>query len=75
MSKVRVSEKTVVESLTAALKDEYIIVRRNSALALGELGSVAKSTIPSLTALQKDKSQVVRDVAKQALNSITPSID
>src|SRR5262249_21153280 len=46
------------------------IVRLKAAKALGKLGPKAKSALPALTALLKDKDEDVRSVAKNAVEAI-----
>jgi len=59
-----------VPALIEALKDENSYVRRDSATALGNLGSGAASAISALRVAQKDRERSVRKVASDALQKI-----
>ncbi len=61
--------KEAVPHLTAALKDEYPLVRANTALALGHLDS-SKKTVESIIGLLKDDSWIVRHDAAIALGEL-----
>jgi hypothetical protein len=74
------SEKKVADGLIVALHDEIIYVRRDAALALGQLfaGTNNARIIDELKKLLKDKSTIVQDAAKRTIESLqkqTPSDD
>ncbi len=62
----------VVPKLTAALKDQDFIVRKNAALALGEIGPAAKPATEGLIGVLKDENPVVRRAAAGSLGRIRP---
>jgi HEAT repeat protein len=59
----------VVPVLTESLKDSDGFVRRDAAAALGNFGEDARSAIPALLAMNRDKEQV-RRAAGEALGKI-----
>jgi HEAT repeat protein len=62
--------KDVVPALTEMLKDENKYGRSSAALALGELGLVAKAALPALIAALKDEDRRVRIAVGKALKKI-----
>lgn len=70
------TDPKVVQALVRQLmlrKDQPFGVRRQAALSLGELGSVAKSAIPKLKEVQADETsdKLVRQAAGDALRKIS----
>jgi HEAT repeat protein len=63
-------EKADIDALVKQLKDSDEIVRLKAAKALGNLGPKAKSALPALTAVLRDKDADVRSVAKNAIDAI-----
>jgi HEAT repeat protein len=67
---VAADDKTDIDDLVKQLKDSDAVVRLKAAKALGKLGVKAKSAVPALTTLLKDKDADVRSVAKNAIDAI-----
>jgi HEAT repeat protein len=64
-----IAEK-IVEILTSGLSDSRPMVRRESAIALGELGPLAASARPTLVKLGEDKDESIAQAAKMAVDRI-----
>ncbi len=60
----------IVEILSGGLSDSRPMVRRESAIALGELGSLAASARPALAKLGEDKDESISQAAKMAIDRI-----
>jgi HEAT repeat protein len=60
----------IVEILSSGLNDARPMVRRESAIALGELGGVAASAQDALEKLRQDKDESIAQAAKMAIDRI-----
>src|SRR5262249_8818314 len=56
--------------LAKALTDDVALVRKQAAIARGELGSAAREAVPALRAALKDPDAAVRAAAAEALEKI-----
>jgi HEAT repeat protein len=65
--------RTALQVLIALLKDEDSNVRQEAAVALGNLGPLAKPAIPALSATLTDQDSTVRYRAAEALGHIGPN--
>lgn len=65
--------KAAVPALRTALmekRESHIIVRRESAKALGKIGAAAKPTLPDLMSLKNSDDESLSDVAAEAIEKI-----
>ena len=57
-------------ALTETLQDAEWSVRRQAALALGQIGPAARTALPSLQKLRSDHDKLVRKAAEEAVSKI-----
>ena len=69
-----VSVAGAVPALAKRLNDGDVVVRRQSAVALGRIGAAARPALPVLRKAQRDAARIVREVATEAVERIESSV-
>jgi hypothetical protein len=67
----RIPDVGLIPSLHKFLMSDESAVRQWAAILLGQMGSGARETLPTLSRLLYDENQKVRDAAQEAIKRIT----